>query len=285
MSKSAPPTDPATPRRKHPNIALTGTPCVGKTSLARALVSRVPSLHLLDLSAAAETHSARIAYDDALSTWEIDEELLASRLTPALERDGGAVLDWMHADFWDEGLLDLVVTLRADNGVLWRRYEARGYADAKVQENIDAEVMGVIAEENRECFGGVEGLLREWQSETQEQEADNLESLVRWVAEWEAEREEVGPGESEGSSERQVAAAAAADVSSGPNGLGVKGRPEERPTEDEGEAPDGDTMDEPKKSPGPIRKLAQQLKAKGTTSKTDSPQLKESEASLKDLLT
>ena len=142
MSSSSSSAYPATPQRKHPNIAITGTPCVGKTSLARALVSRVPSLHLLDLSAAAETHSARIAYDDALATWEIDEELLASSLSPALSRDGGAVLDWMHADFWDEGLLDLVVTLRADNAVLWRRYEARGYPDAKVQENIDAEIMG-----------------------------------------------------------------------------------------------------------------------------------------------
>lgn len=75
--------------------------------------------------------------------------------------------------------------MRADNGVLWDRYKARGYGEEKVQENIDAEIMGAIAEENEECFGGVEGLVVELRGETEEEGKGNLERLVTWVGEWE----------------------------------------------------------------------------------------------------
>lgn len=180
--------------RTHPNIAITGTPATGKTTLAKALTARLPALRPLDLAAEAARRSCRDAYDEALQSWIIDEDKLADSLREEVRAgEGGWVIDWMHADFWkdeseggEEGeALDLVVTMRAENGVLCRRYEGRGYAEGKIQENLDAEIMDVVGGENRECFGEA-GLVTvvELRGETGEDVERAVEGVVRWVERW-----------------------------------------------------------------------------------------------------
>ena len=47
---------------------------------------------------------------------------------------------------------DLVVVLMADNTVLYERLEKRGYEEKKISENVQCEIMQVIAEEARESY-------------------------------------------------------------------------------------------------------------------------------------
>ena len=47
---------------------------------------------------------------------------------------------------------DLVVVLMADNTVLYERLEKRGYEQKKISENVQCEIMQVIAEEARESY-------------------------------------------------------------------------------------------------------------------------------------
>ncbi|KAI9669604.1 MAG: hypothetical protein M1831_007300 [Alyxoria varia] len=227
--------------RSVPNIAITGTPGVGKSSLAKRVVdlfnSRVvkpstngatPSPHnhsikLLDLGKEAETRGLRDSYDDELKTWIIDEVLLADNLAPELSIDGGCVMDWMHADFWlpedentlnpgnddedyhppsEEALaqcpLDLVVTLRASNTTLYDRYKARDpegreYTDAKVQQNLDAEIFNEIGEANAQAFGRDSLDQRdhnrvvvhvELTSDTPKDMEENVAGVVDWIGRW-----------------------------------------------------------------------------------------------------
>ena len=104
--------------RSVPNVSITGTPGVGKSTLARRVVelfnvrgaklvtdtaSASPQSHtlrLLDLGKEAETRGFRESYDEELKSWIIDEVLLADDLAPELSVSGGCVMDWMHADFW-----------------------------------------------------------------------------------------------------------------------------------------------------------------------------------------
>lgn len=104
------------PTRTLPNIAISGTPGVGKSTLCKNLSSALPSLTIIDIGAEAKTHNCRTEYDDSLSCWVIDEEKLAKKLTPSLQQEGGKIIDYMHAAIWPAAApVDLVVTVRCTN--------------------------------------------------------------------------------------------------------------------------------------------------------------------------
>ena len=80
---------------------------------------------------------------------------------------GGNIIDFHSCDFFPERWFDLVLVLRADNTVLYDRlvciclpchvvhlllmHQAkRGYAQTKLQENVQCEIMQVVLEEARE---------------------------------------------------------------------------------------------------------------------------------------
>ena len=63
----------------------------------------------------------------------------------------------------------------------------RDYPEAKLQENLDAEIFGVLAEEARDAFD--EGVVVELKSETAEDIDSNCERILEWVKAW---REEHG---------------------------------------------------------------------------------------------
>jgi broad-specificity NMP kinase len=92
---------------------------------------------------------------------------------------GGYIVDYHSCDFFPERFFQLVVVLRADNTILWRRLEARlgqdlasqvqrkeqcrrvtpdpwawcrGYPLNKIQENVEAEIMQVVLEEARDSY-------------------------------------------------------------------------------------------------------------------------------------
>ena len=62
---------------------------------------------------------------------------------------------------------------------------SRDYPEAKLQENLDAEIFGVLAEEAREAFD--EGVVVELKSETVEDIDSNCERILEWVKTWREE--------------------------------------------------------------------------------------------------
>lgn len=66
--------------------------------------------------------------------------------------------------------------------------EKRGYSGKKLEENIDAEIFGVIAEEAKEAWPG-EGRVVELQSITAEQIEENAERIWEWCQQWVKDRE------------------------------------------------------------------------------------------------
>lgn len=203
------------PIRRYPNVAITGVPGGGKSTLALALLERLNSVYSLSQdpsqaqnrpeqnysqpvftlhnpSAGSFTASCRTGWDDHRQAWIIDEDRLADILHPHLSR-GGVILDWIHADMLatessdsesnDHNFLDLVVTMRCENSVLFNRYKSRGYSEDKVQENLDAEIMNVVGEENREVFDKTGTLVVELRGEEGEGE-ENVRRVVEWVACW-----------------------------------------------------------------------------------------------------
>ena len=120
-------------------IAVTGTPGVGKTTAARRLADERSTPHFNVTERVRE--GASVGYDD-------------DRDAPVADTD--ALLDAVPEDAVVDGHIshrlepDYVVVLRCAPGVLRPRLAERGWNDAKVEENAEAEALDIIA---AEAFG------------------------------------------------------------------------------------------------------------------------------------
>jgi len=79
-----------------------------------------------------------------------------------------------------------VVVLGCETEVLYDRLRERGYKEDKVQENLDAEIMMVVAEEAREGFE--EGVVVVLKSNSVEDMEGNAERVEGWLERWRVER-------------------------------------------------------------------------------------------------
>lgn len=127
-------------------IAVTGTPGVGKSTLARLAAQRY-GWDLADVHGLAEVHGLVVARDEDDDADVIDTDRLAAVLE-ALARDH----DPAHTEVLDGHLshllpVDLVWVLRCDPRELEGRLRARGYSEQKVRENLEAEAMDLILQE------------------------------------------------------------------------------------------------------------------------------------------
>jgi len=76
----------------------------------------------------------------------------------------------------------LVVVLRTDNSVLYDRLKKRDYSQSKIDENLDCEIMEIIAQEARD--GYVPEIVVELQSNTTEDMDSNVDRIISWIDTW-----------------------------------------------------------------------------------------------------
>lgn len=203
--------------RSYPNIVITGTPGTGKSTHSSLLASTYSPasssshpLRQIDVGALVKSEGFHTTYLEEWQSYEVNEDALLDHLEPLTgtkapepldsdefsqsdldsakslseedEERGGLVLDWHTCDVWPERWVDLVVVLRCDHGVLWERLEKRGYALKKIQENNEAEIMGVVAEDARENYP------QEAVVELRSQEAgdveENVDRIIQWIHAW-----------------------------------------------------------------------------------------------------
>lgn len=123
-------------------VALTGVPGTGKTTIAEALAARgVRVVHLNDFARAAGLLDEM---DVERGSYLVDMDELAERLGAVLEDAPRVVVEGHFAHEMD---VDAIVLLRVDPLVLVERLRARGWSDAKVRENVEAEALDVLAAE------------------------------------------------------------------------------------------------------------------------------------------
>jgi len=153
-------------------VALTGTPGTGKSSVASELARR--GYHVVSLDRLAEERKLIVGIDAARGTREVDVEaldreidvrvklgFLVGHYAHLLTADLAVVLR-CHPKVLEERLVklgflvghyahlltaDLAVVLRCHPKVLAERLRARGWGEAKVRENVEAEAIDVITQE------------------------------------------------------------------------------------------------------------------------------------------
>ena len=92
--------------------------------------------------------------DDEHDALLLDEDKVVDALDPILA-DGGVVVDYHGSDFFPVRFFDAVLVLTTDTAVLWDRLDARGYAEAKIRENVQCEIMRVCADEAEGAGAGI----------------------------------------------------------------------------------------------------------------------------------
>ncbi|PWN87567.1 hypothetical protein FA10DRAFT_269520 [Acaromyces ingoldii] len=152
-------------------------------------------------------------YDAEWKTYDVDEEPLLDYLEPFTgghapeplddeagqegegegegeeeggEARGGLILDWHSVEAYPERWIDLVVVLRCNHELLWKRLEKRDYPLKKIQENNEAEIMEVVLAEARDSYP-LEAIV-ELRSETAQDVEDNVERIVQWIHAWRKQR-------------------------------------------------------------------------------------------------
>lgn len=129
-------------------VGLTGTPGVGKTTLAGLLDKR--GWRVVDVKEWAHAEGCVVGFDEEMGTDVVDVTTLRARVPPD---DGTDVVYESHLSHYLG--LDEVWVLRCDPDVLRVRLEARGYSPDKVRENLEAEAIDLILSEALEEGGRV----------------------------------------------------------------------------------------------------------------------------------
>ena len=89
---------------------------------------------------------------------------------------GGVILEFHTSGFFPERWFSLVVVLRCcRTEILYDRLKERGYAEKKIKENVECEIMEVTSEEVQESYSA--DLIMELVSEEVEQMESNLEAI------------------------------------------------------------------------------------------------------------
>ena len=175
-----PKTDPS--NRKRPNILITGTPGTGKTYTATSIADQC-SFHHVDISSIIEASKCHLEYDATLETHVLDEDALLDILEEQYFDyneyfEGGLVADYHSSSLFPERWFDLVIVLKCSTEVLFDRLTKRGYNDKKRSENIQAEIMRVVADEALESYA------KEIVVEIDNNSIEDADSLLDRVNQW-----------------------------------------------------------------------------------------------------
>jgi len=136
-------------------ILITGTPCVGKTTTAKALAAKL-NAEYINLTEYAIANNLILGQDPDRDTTIIDEEAMRQSLEHTIDtsQSDRIVIDGHYAAAVSpQRFVTQVFVLRRHPRELKRFMEQRGYSDAKLWENLQAEIIDVCLGEATQFHG------------------------------------------------------------------------------------------------------------------------------------
>eukprot|EP01137_Pigoraptor_chileana_P014534 Opistho-2@69272 len=168
---------PANMTRQRPNVLITGTPGTGKTTTCEMLASATGLTHI-NIGQIVKDKELHTGWDEEYECFVLDEDKVCDELEEQMSA-GGCVVDHHTVDFFPERWFDLVVVLRTDNTLLYDRLTSRGYAEKKLTDNVECEIMQVILDEARDSYSSE--IVHELQSNTVDDMEANVNRIISWI--------------------------------------------------------------------------------------------------------
>ena len=126
-------------------ILVTGTPCVGKTTVAQQLTAKLDALYI-NLTEFAERHSLTLGEDKERKTTIIDEQKMRTKIgeTIDISKKSTIIIDGHYAAaVVPKRCVTYIFVLRRNPIELHRFMEKCGFSGAKLWENLASEILDV----------------------------------------------------------------------------------------------------------------------------------------------
>lgn len=135
-------------------IIVTGTPGVGKTTIASMLSERMGCVHI-DLSDLANKEGIITGFNENLGSSIVDMEGMRAKLAKLIEAGEDNIIFEGHfaADVVPSGSVSFAFVLRRAPWRLNEELKAKGYPEEKVRENVEAELLDVCLVDALEALG------------------------------------------------------------------------------------------------------------------------------------
>lgn len=138
-------------------VFITGTPGVGKSTLAN-LIEKKLSWNLIKINQLAKERNLFSGIDKEKGYKIIDLDILCPELKKTIseistDNASGIVVDGHLSHFCQ--CADIVIVLRLYPSILKERLKKRNYSDSKILENLEAEALGVCSMEAQEIHGNI----------------------------------------------------------------------------------------------------------------------------------
>lgn len=135
-------------------ILVTGTPGVGKTAASRLLASRLNGLHI-DLGDLVKRENLTSGTDKARDTLVADADKVSKRVQELIKKSNcDVIIDGHYAhEVVSPDSVSIVFVLRRNPDSLKKTMEERGFKEAKIYENLAAEILDVCLVDVVTAFG------------------------------------------------------------------------------------------------------------------------------------
>ena len=135
-------------------ILVTGTPCVGKTSVSRKLAAKLNALHI-DLAELVKREKLYSEIDTERNSLIADLDKVSQKVKKIIQKAGSdVIIDGHYAvHVVAPEVVNFVFVLRKDPLKLKTLMEERGYSSRKLWENLEAEILDVCLSEAIEVCG------------------------------------------------------------------------------------------------------------------------------------
>ncbi len=134
-------------------LLIGGTPGTGKTEVASIIADKL-DLTLISISELAEKYSCIEDHDSDRDTDVINEDCIVDAIIDVLdEMKKDVVIEGHYIDLVPSEYVSTTFILRTHPTTLKQRLIERSYSEEKIQENVEAEIIGICQMDALDAFG------------------------------------------------------------------------------------------------------------------------------------
>ncbi|MCX6706745.1 MAG: AAA family ATPase [Candidatus Woesearchaeota archaeon] len=134
-------------------VIVTGTPGTGKTVLARKISKKCGHIYI-DVNEVVKQYKLSEGYDKKRDTKIVDEAKLSKVLERIIKetkkKKEKIIIDSHMSHCVDPKLVGLCIVTKCDLKKLEKRLKKKGYSKAKINENMECEIMDICYNEAKE---------------------------------------------------------------------------------------------------------------------------------------